>query len=193
MPEVASTPCGRSRGTIKPHVDPTQQVDTPAVLSEHTHSELSSPSSPKHMSGDEDSSEGEEYATPLTSDTTADIPPSTAGAVEDDSHSTISQLIPEVPCLERSIPPDLATDSVSIEQYSEPDSDSELSDNEHNTKSPAPPAPRRSARSTKGIPPVCYGNVHIHSTIISELAKPTRYKQTLYVPCYQIPNGIEHC
>ena len=80
MSEVARTPHGRSRGTTKPEVDPTQQVDTPAVLSEDTHSELSSPSSPDQMSGDEDSSEGEEYATPLTSDTTADIPPSTAGA-----------------------------------------------------------------------------------------------------------------
>ena len=104
------------------------------------------------MSGDEDISEGEEYATPLTSDTTPDIPPSTAGAVEDDSHdshSTTSQLIPEMPCLERSIPPDQAADSVSIEQDSEPDSDSEPSDNEQDTKSSAPPAPRRSARSTK--------------------------------------------
>ena len=148
------------------------------------------------MSGDEDISEGEEYTTPLTSDTTAAIPPSTAPAVEDDchdSHSTISQLIPEVPCLERSILPDQATKSVSIEQDSEPDSDSEPSDNEQDTKSPVPSAPRRSARSTKGIPPVCYGKVHIHSTIISELAKPTRYKQTLYVSCYQIADEIEHC
>ena len=196
MPEVARTSCGRSRGTTKPHVDPTQQVDTPAVLSKDIHSELSSPSSPECMSGDEDSSEGEEYAAPLTSDTTATIPPSTAGAVEDDSHdshSTISQLILEVPCLERSIPPDQATNSVSIEQDSEPDSDSELSDNEQDTKSPVPPAPRRSARSTKGIPPVCYGKVHIHSIIISELTKPTRYKQTLYIPCYQIADGIEPC
>ena len=93
------------------------------------------------MSGDENSSEGEEYATPLTSDTTADMPPSTAGAVDDDSHSTISQLIPEVPHLERSTPPDQATDSVSMEQDSEPDSDSKPSDNEQDTKSPAPPVP----------------------------------------------------
>ena len=105
-PEVARTPSRRSRGTTKPHVDPTQQVDTPAVLSKDTHSELFSPFSPDNMSGDEDSSEGEECTTPLTSNTTAAISPSTAKAVEDDSHSTISQLFPEVPCLERSIPPD---------------------------------------------------------------------------------------
>ena len=77
-----------------------------------------------------------------------------------------------MPCLEGSLPPDQATNSVSIEQDSEPDSDSESSDNEQDPKSPVPPAPRRSARSTKGIPPVCYGKVHIHSTIISDLAKP---------------------
>ena len=66
---------------------------------------LTSPFSPEHMSGDEDSSEDEEYATPLATDTTAsgsttaEIPPSTAGAVEDESHSTISPLVREVPDL----------------------------------------------------------------------------------------------
>ena len=44
--------------TTKPHVDPTQLGDTPAVLSEKTHSELSSPSSPGTLSGDEDSGKG---------------------------------------------------------------------------------------------------------------------------------------
>ena len=119
MPGVARAPSRISRRTTKPHVDPTLPVDTPAILSEETHSELSIPSSTENLSGDEDSSEGEEYATPLTSDTTAAILPSIGGAVEeDDSHdsqSTISLLIPEVPCLERSIPPDQATDRVSIE------------------------------------------------------------------------------
>ena len=41
------------------------------------------------------------------------------------------------------------------------------------TNSPVPTAPRRR-------------QVQIHSTIISELEKPTRYKQVLYVPCYQV-------
>ena len=158
-------------------------MDTPAVLSKDTHFELSSPSSPGHKSGDEDSSEGEEYATPPTSDTPAAIPLCTAGAVEeDDSHdsqSTMSQLISEVPCLEKSIPPDQATDSVSIEQDSKPDNDSEPSDNEKDTKSPVPPAPRRSARSTKGIPPVCYGKVHIYSTIIVDINCKYHYIITL--------------
>ena len=179
-PEVARVPSRRSRRTTKPHVNPTQLVDTPAILSEETHSELSSPSSPGTLSGDEDSSKGEEYATPLTSDTTTAIPASNAGAMEEeDSHysqSTTSPLIPGVPCPDGSIPSDQATDRVSNEQDSEPDSDFEPNDTEQGTKSPVPPAPRRSVRSTKGIPPVCYGKIHIHSTIISELAKPTRYK-----------------
>ena len=119
MPEVARSPSRRTRRTTKPHVDLTQLVDTPAVLSEETHSELSSPSCPGTLSGDEDSSMGEEYATPPTSYTTTAIPSSTAGAVEeDDSHdfqSTISPLIPEVACLDRSILPDQATDRVYIE------------------------------------------------------------------------------
>ena len=59
------------------------------------------------------------------------------------------------------------------------------SESESDTDSPVPTAPRRSARRTKGIPPVCYGQVQIKSTITSELQKPTRYRQVLYVPCYQ--------
>ena len=50
-PEVARAPSRRSRRTTQPHVDPTQLVDTPAVLSEETHSELSSPSPKKTCQG----------------------------------------------------------------------------------------------------------------------------------------------
>ena len=96
-------------------------MDTPVVLcDENTHSMLTSPSSPE--SGDEDSSEDEEYITPIPSNTTAsgsattDILPSTDGDI---------QLVSDVPYLEESIPPDQATDNVSIEQHSEPGSDSE--------------------------------------------------------------------
>ena len=51
MPEVARAPSRRSRRSTNPHVDPTQLVNTPAVQSEETHSELSSPSSPKTCQG----------------------------------------------------------------------------------------------------------------------------------------------
>ena len=42
-----------------------------SCLNEETHSMLASPSSPEHMSGDEDSSKDEEYTDSLTSPTTA--------------------------------------------------------------------------------------------------------------------------
>ena len=48
------------------------------------------------------------------------------------------------------------------------DEDSE-SDSDSDPKGPVPTASRRSA-----------------SMIILELAKPTRYRQILYVPCYQL-------
>ena len=78
-----------------------------------------------------------------------------------------------MPYLE-SIQPDQTTDSVFIQQPSYLDSSSYQ---DSIITSPVPPAPR-SARSTKGAPPVQFGKVYMHSTIISEVAKPTKYKQT---------------
>ena len=69
-----------------------------------------------------------------------------------------------------------------MESEHEPEQESE---SESDSDSSVPTVPRRSARSTKGIPPVCYEQVQIKSTIISDLNKPTRYRQVLYVPCYQ--------
>ena len=201
MPKVARTPHGRPRRSTKPKASPTQQKgasskDASSDLSgQKTHSLLAVPSSPEHMSGDEDSSEEEVYTDSLTShttasdSTTADILTSTASAVENNSNvqplnlsPTESQFSPDMPYLEGSTQPDLTTDSVLIQQPSNSDS----SDNSQSTitSSPVPPAPRRSTRSTKGAPPVHFGKVYTHSTIISEVAKPTKYKQTLYVPCY---------
>ena len=71
-------------------------------------------------------------------------------------------------------------DHAPSEHESEPDNGSES-----DSDSSAPIIPRRSARSTKGIPPVCYGQVQMKSTIISDYNKPTRYRQVLYVPCFQ--------
>ena len=122
---MARTPCERPRRTTKPHVNPALWVDTSVVLSdENTHSMLTSPSSPG--SGDKDSSEYEEYITPIPTNTTAsgsattDIPPSTDGDI---------QLVSDVPYPEESIPPDQVTNNVSID--SEPHSDTEPNDGEH--------------------------------------------------------------
>ena len=69
-----------------------------------------------------------------------------------------------------------------MESEHEPEQESE---SESDSDSSVPTVPRRSARSTKGIPALYYGQVQIKSTIISDLDKPTRYRQVLYVPCYQ--------
>ena len=67
MPKVARAPCGRPRETTRPKTNISQQRETSgkdafADLSGHkTHSFLATPSSPEHMSGDEDSSEDEVY------------------------------------------------------------------------------------------------------------------------------------
>ena len=139
------------------------------------------------MSGDEDCREEEEYTTPLTSPTTAsgstsaEIPPLLLRQWKIIAISQIVQQEVNLPLtchLGGSTLPDQTTDNDSIHQLS----DSEASDDDQSTISPVPPAPRRSARSTKGIPPLHFGKVHIYSTVISEVAKPTKYKETLYVP-----------
>ena len=155
---------------------------------------LASPSSPEHMTGDEDSSEDEVYTDSFTShttasgSTTADPLTSSASVLEDNSSvqplnvsPTESQFTSEMPYV-GSTQSDQTSDSVFIQQPSSLDSSSSQNSI---TISPVPPAPRRSARSTKGAPPVQFGKGYTHSTIISEVAKPTMYKQILYVPCYQ--------
>ena len=95
--------------------------------------------------------------------------------------STESQFTPEMSYLE-STQSDQTTHSVFIQHPSSLDSDN----SQHSiTTSPVLPAPRRSAGSTKGAPPVQFGKIYTQSTVISEVAKPTKYIQTLYVPCYQ--------
>ena len=98
--------------------------------------------------------------TTASGSTTADILTSVASAVEDISNLkspsvTESQFSPDIPYLQGSTQPDLTQDSMFTQQPS----DSITQDTP--TPSPAgPPAPRRSARSTKGAPPVCFGKVY---------------------------------
>ena len=147
------------------------------------------------MSGDEDSSEEEMYTDSLTShttasgSTTADLLTSTASAVKDISnipHSlTESQFSTVMPYLEESTQPDQTHGSVFNHQPNQQPSDSVTHDT-LTTRSPEPPAPRKSARSTKGAPPVYFGKVYTYSTVVSKVAETPRYRQTLLVPC--IPN-----
>ena len=117
--------------------------------------------SPEHRPGDGDSSEDEEY---VTLSTPVDTPASTLEEVEVDKQSTIDEPVTDLssdiqPCL------------IMNQMNQKPDSDSES-----DSDSSAPIIPRRSARSIKGIPSVCYGQVQIKSTIISDINKPTRYR-----------------
>ena len=172
MPKVAMTPQGRPRRGTKPKSSPTQQKeasrrdasadlesgasDSRLLSKQKDHSLLAAPSTPELLSVDKDSSEEEMYTDSMTSHTTAsgfttpDLT-STASAVEDVSKPpslTESQFSPDMPHLEGSTQPDLTQDSVFIQQQC---SDSVT----HDTSTlcpPEPPAPRRSARNTKGAP-----------------------------------------
>ena len=113
------------------------------------------------MSGDEDSSEEEMYTDSLTSptrasgSTTADFLTSTASAVEDISNIppnvAESQFSTVMPHLEESTQSDHTHDSVFTHQPNQQPSDSVTHDT-FMTSPYEPPAPVRSARSTKGAP-----------------------------------------
>ena len=57
MPKVARAPHGRPRGTTKPKANTSQQREASSKDASADLSLLASPSSPEHMSGDENSSE----------------------------------------------------------------------------------------------------------------------------------------
>ena len=92
-----------------------------------------------------------------------------------------------MPYLEETSQSDHASDSVFTEASIEHPS-------QHVTESPilsSPPelpAPRRSARSTWGAPPVHYRKVITHSSIVSKMAEALTFRQTLFVSC--MPNVI---
>ena len=145
-PEPPQAPHGRPRRAS--HVNPTKKRDAPSIT------RLPSPET-----GDGDSSEGGEYVTLSTP----------ASTQEEVVQSTIDE--PDTDPSDLSNDVQTLPDHASSEHESEPDNGSES-----DSDSSAPIIPRRSARSTKGIPPVCYGQVQMKSTIISDYNKPTRYR-----------------
>ena len=173
-PEGPRATCGRPRWAS--HVTSTRKRGAPIHLSGDSHPTLTSLPSPEHMSGDKDSSEDEEYTTPTIP---VGSPPTTTEAVEDDRQSATPELVTDIFSDVQPLPDQTINDVDSVQEQEQE------SESESDTDSPIPTASRRSARSTKGILPVCYGQVQIKSTIISELQKPTRYRQVLYIPCYQ--------
>ena len=178
--EASETPrATRGRPRRTSHVTSTKKRGAPVHLSRDSHPTLTSLPSPEHVTGDEDSSEDEEYVTPSTP---VGNPPSTTEAVENDRQSVAPEPVSDISNIAQPLPDQTIID---VDSEHEPEQERE-SESDSDTKSPVPTASRRSARSTKGIPLVHYGQVQINSTIISELEKPTRYRQVLYVPCYQL-------
>ena len=127
--EAARTTCGRPRGTSQLHVNFTKKRGAPVCLSGDSHPTLTSLSSPKHMTGDEDSSKDEEYTTPsaLTArrSTPVDSTPFTAEAMEDDRQSAAPELVSDIPSIAPSLPPDQTFNWVDIEHEQEHESDEE--------------------------------------------------------------------
>ena len=182
MPKVARDPQERPRRRIKHKASPTQQeeasgkntsadLESGASVSrllskQQNHSLIAAPFSPEPMSGDEDSSEEEMYTDSLTShtiasSTIADILTSTASTVEDISKLkspsvTESQFSPDMPYVEESTQPDLTQDIVFTQQPSD-----SFTQDTPTPGPPEPPAPRRSARSTKGAPHMFWESVHL--------------------------------
>ena len=173
-PEAPRATHGRPRKAS--HVTPTRKRGTPIPLSGDRHPTLTSLPSPEPMTGDEDSSEDEGCIIPSTP---VDSLPSTTERVEVDRQSVTPELVTDMFSDVQPLPDQSINEVDNIQELEQG------SNSESDTDSSVPTAPKTSARSTKGIPPVHYGQVQIKSTIISELQKTTRYRQVLYVPCYQ--------
>ena len=201
MPKVAKAPRERPWRTTKPKSNSTQQreaslmIDASADLKD---SLITIPSSPESISGDEDDREEEMYDsltshTMASDSTSADLLTSTASAVEDISSKppsvTESQFSSILPYLEESTQPGQTQDGSVFTEQLEHSSQHPSDSSPHVTLPSSPPespAPRRSARSTKGAPPVQFRKVYTYSTIVSKVAETPKFRQT-FVTC--TPNG----
>ena len=153
----------------------------------------------RHLSDrlDADESNGEEelYTDSLTSHNTASdsatigklsspLGPITS-TVEDPNtvSQTVSQFSSNMPYLEETIQSDNTSTSnnTSTEDSVFPSQSSNVDDTQQT--SPTPPIPR-STRSTRGHPSERYGQVYIFETIINTTPEFPRYRQTMYIPCY---------
>ena len=196
-PKVARAPKGRPRVTTKPQGSP-----TPA---EHSASSLSDHSSPESISGDEDSN-GEDEITyntdSLTSHTTTSSSTSADILSAEASNSiplmpdsiTESQFSTVMPYMEDS---GQTSDNVFLETSSSidphvsqhiPQTDTSNAYSPVETTLEQTPAPRRSARSIRGAPPVHFGKVITHCIRVSNMKDTPAYRQTLFVSC--MPNIV---
>ena len=196
MPKVARVPKGSPKVTTKPQDSPT--------IADPNASSLTVPSPPESVSGDEDSN-GEddlEYNTDsLTSHTTASSSTS-ADMLSVEACSSIPPSLTESKF--STIMPYLESDHASDNVFLDPETSLDPHVSQHISQSPTPTdsivtssppespeqltAPRRSARSTRGTPPVCFGKVITHSTRVSNMTNTPTYSQTLYISC--MPNIV---
>ena len=198
MPKVARAPKGSPRVSTKLQDNP-----TPA---EPNASSLTDLSPPESITGDEDSNGEDDVVynidsltshTTASNSTSADILSAEAG--NSVSHSiTESQFRTVMHYMEDS---GHTSDNVFIETSSSIDPHV----SQHIPQSPIPtdtshassplesppeqsPAPRRSARSTRGAPPVHFGKVITHCTSVMNMSDTPAYRQTLFVSC--MPNIV---
>ena len=188
-PQVARAPKGSPRNTTEPQDGP-----TPAEPSASSLTDLSPPES---ISGDEDSN-GENAFDSLTSHTTASSSTSadmlSAEASSNIPHSiTESQFSAVVPYMEDS---GQTSSNVFLEtSATDPHISQQIPQSLDTSEASSPigtppqsPTPRRSARSTKGAPPVCFGKVITHGARITNMFDKPVYRQTLFVS--SVPNII---
>ena len=117
-PEAPKATCGRLKGTS--HVNSTKKRGAPVHLSGNQ--QRTSLSSPEHMTGDEDSSEDEEYITPSTP---VDSPPSTTEAVEENRQLAEPELVSDISSMAQPLPPGQTLTDVDSEHEQEQESESE--------------------------------------------------------------------
>ena len=185
--QVARAPKSSPRNTTKPQVSP-----TPAEPSASSLTDLSPPES---ISGDDDSN-GENAFDSLTFHATASSSTSadmlSADASSNMPHSiTESQFTAVMPYMED---PGQTSSNVFLETLdTDPHTSQQIPQSLDNSEASSPnatppqsPAPSRSARSTKGAPPVCFVKVITNGTRISNRFDNPVYRQTLFVS--SIPN-----
>ena len=146
------------------------------------------------LDADESSEEKELYTDSLTSHTTpsdsttignlySPLGPITSRVEEPSTVSqTESQISSNMPYLEQSTQSDNTSNNTSTQVSVFPSQSNNVDDTQQT--SPTPPIPRRSTRSTRGQPSERYGQVYTFGTIINTTPECPKYRQTVYIPCY---------
>ena len=184
---VARVPKGSPKNTTEP-----QDGITPAELGASSITGLSSSDS----SSDEEDSNGENAYDSLTSHTTASSSTS-ADIMSAETSNNIPHIITEsqfsavMPYKEDSgqtsneVFAETSIVDPHTSQHISQSLDTSEASNVNGIPSPSP-VPRRSTRSTRGAPPVCFGRVITHGTRVSNMFDNPIYRQTLFVS--SIPN-----